>query len=326
MNIRIKIQRSIDTAKADVDKMKCPPATKDVALNTKNRDMARKKQDYGPMNPLKPSMGYWKLAAEKWAGATPQEAMGQRCGNCVAFDVSKRMRKGCLPIAIDQTDPMSMIDKQLQGKKGSDIPGFPDSGFVGFGYCWMHHFKCHSARSCNTWAGGGPIKSDSDSKEWQQKNMPGKKKVDEIAGKCQKGYKTPDDPKYKTKKMYGNTYRNCVKADERKDPKTGTGKKPKGSGRRLYTDENPKDTVSVKFSTVKDIRDTLSKESFKSKSHKRQSQIINLIHQRVRVAKERTKDPTKKKNLMAAFKYITKRKEASKEKTKRMNKNRGKNE
>ena len=24
------------------------------------------------------------------------------------------------------------------------------------------------------------------------------------------------------------------------DPKKGTGKKPKGSGRRLYTDENPK--------------------------------------------------------------------------------------
>ena len=30
------------------------------------------------------------------------------------------------------------------------------------------------------------------------------------------------------------------------DPKKGTGKKPKGSGRRLYTDENPKDTVSIK--------------------------------------------------------------------------------
>ena len=33
------------------------------------------------------------------------------------------------------------------------------------------------------------------------------------------------------------------------DPKKGTGKKPKGSGRRLYTDENPKDTVSIKFAT-----------------------------------------------------------------------------
>ena len=29
------------------------------------------------------------------------------------------------------------------------------------------------------------------------------------------------------------------------DPKVGTGKKPKGSGRRLYTDENPKDTVGI---------------------------------------------------------------------------------
>ena len=28
---------------------------------------------------------------------------------------------------------------------------------------------------------------------------------------------------------------------KRADPKVGTGKKPKGSGRRLYTDENPKD-------------------------------------------------------------------------------------
>ena len=30
---------------------------------------------------------------------------------------------------------------------------------------------------------------------------------------------------------------------KRKDPKKGTGKKPKGTGRRLYTDENPKDTI-----------------------------------------------------------------------------------
>ena len=33
------------------------------------------------------------------------------------------------------------------------------------------------------------------------------------------------------------------------DPKVGTGKKPKGSGRRLYTDENPRDTVGIKFAT-----------------------------------------------------------------------------
>jgi hypothetical protein len=99
------------------------------------------------------------------------------------------------------------------------------------------------------------------------------------------------------------------------DPKVGTGKKPKGSGRRLYTDENPSDTVSVKFRTKQDIVDTLNKESFKSKSHARQSQIINLIHQRLRVALERAKDPEVKKRLRTAFEYIEQRKEQSKRKT-----------
>ena len=104
------------------------------------------------------------------------------------------------------------------------------------------------------------------------------------------------------------------------DPKKGTGKKPKGSGRRLYTDENPKDTVSVKFRTATDIRNTLSKKSFKSKSHARQSQIINLIHQRVRAAYKNAKDPKVKARLKKAYDYAKKRKEASKRKTKRMNK------
>ena len=104
------------------------------------------------------------------------------------------------------------------------------------------------------------------------------------------------------------------------DPKKGTGKKPKGSGRRLYTDENPKDTIKVKFSTRQDIVDTLNKKSFKSKSHKRQSQVINLIHQRVRAALNRAKDPDVKKRLRTAFDYIKKRKEASKKKTQRMKK------
>ena len=104
------------------------------------------------------------------------------------------------------------------------------------------------------------------------------------------------------------------------DPKKGTGKKPKGSGRRLYTDEDPTDTVSVKFRTAADIRKTLSKKSFKSKSHKRQSQIINLIHQRVRAAYQNAKDPKTKARLKIAFDYAKERKEASKKKTQRMRK------
>jgi len=105
-----------------------------------------------------------------------------------------------------------------------------------------------------------------------------------------------------------------------RDPVKGTGKKPKGSGRRLYTDENPRDTVHVKFSNVSAIKKTLSQKSFKSKSHQRQSQVINLIEQRVRVAKQRTKDPSKKKNLTAAHKFILQKKEASKRKTILLNK------
>ena len=128
--------------------------------------------------------------------------------------------------------------------------------------------------------------------------------------------------RYKASDTFTNDRKKAKKLGylQEKDPKIGTGKKPKGSGRRLYTDENPKDTVSIKFSTRQDIVDTLSKKSFKAKSHARQSQIINLIHQRVRAAYGRAKDPAVKKRLKTALDYITKRKEASKEKTKRMRK------
>jgi hypothetical protein len=105
---------------------------------------------------------------------------------------------------------------------------------------------------------------------------------------------------------------------ESNDPKVGTGKKPKNSSRRLYTDENPKDTVPVKFRTKEDIVDTLNSTAFKSKSHKRQSQIINLIEQRLRVALSRVKDEETKKRLKRAHNYIKVKCEKSKEKTKRL--------
>ena len=111
-------------------------------------------------------------------------------------------------------------------------------------------------------------------------------------------------------------WKNILKAE----PAKGTGKKPKGSSRRLYTDENPKDTVPVKFRTAEDVRNTFASAAFKSKSHKRQSQIINLVEQRARVAARRAKDPEAKKRLRAAHKVALARKESSKRKTERMNK------
>jgi hypothetical protein len=157
-------------------------------------------------------------------------------------------------------------------------------------------------------------------KNQRTKSKKGEKKNEEmeLEERCQKGYKT--HPKRKTKVMFGKTYRNCVKAEEGKDPKKGTGKKPKGSGRRLYTDENPKDTVRVEFKSVAAIKRTLAKKSFKNKSHKRQSQIINLIHQRARAAYKNAKDPKVKSRLKKAFEYAEQRKEASKQKTKAKNK------
>ena len=133
-------------------------------------------------------------------------------------------------------------------------------------------------------------------------------------------------------KSTDNTRKSTPKATEpltplnEGDPKKGTGKKPKGSGRRLYTDEDPKDTVGIKFSTRQDIVDTLNKKSFKAKSHARQSQIINLIHQRVRAAYGRAKDPAVKKRLKTGLDYITGKKEASKKKTERLKKQKSKNE
>ena len=67
---------------------------------------------------------------------------------------------------------------------------------------------------------------------------------------------------------------------KRKDPKVGTGKKPKGSDRRLYTDENPKDTVSIKYASIQDARDTVAKVKKIRKPFARQIQILTVGEQR----------------------------------------------
>lgn len=120
----------------------CPRAAKDLKLNTKNRNRAIKAEHihYGPLNLS--DKGYWKHIAEHW-DTTAAVAKKSKCGNCAAFDISPRMEK-CMP-------------GKLEDKDGR------------LGYCWMHDFKCHSARTCYTWAAGGPIKKDSTSLSWQNK-------------------------------------------------------------------------------------------------------------------------------------------------------------
>lgn len=123
----------------------CPKATQDLKLNTDNRNATIEEYHYGPLNPNEPNEEFWQKIADKWDG-TPEEAKKSLCGNCVAFDTSPRMKK-C----------MTVVDEQIKG------PGE-------FGYCWMHHFKCHSRRTCTTWAAGGPITDNETSFKWHKKN------------------------------------------------------------------------------------------------------------------------------------------------------------
>ena len=120
----------------------CPRATQDLKLNTKNRNRAIKAEhiEYGPLNLS--DEGYWEHIAEHWKTSV-DVAKKSTCGNCAAFDISPRMEK-CMP-------------GELEDSEGR------------LGYCWMHDFKCHSARTCYTWAAGGPITKDSTSTSWQSK-------------------------------------------------------------------------------------------------------------------------------------------------------------
>jgi hypothetical protein len=125
-----------------VKEFSCPSPAKDLELNTKNRNSAiqAKHIQYGPIN-LKDET-YWTKLANFWKTES-DVAKESRCSNCAAFDISPRMEV-CMPGSIQE-------DGRL-------------------GYCWMHSFKCHSARTCYTWAAGGPISEDNVSHDWQERN------------------------------------------------------------------------------------------------------------------------------------------------------------
>ena len=128
--------------KMSEDKHACPKSVGNVDLNTKNRDLTTKKHGYGPLNVDEPG-DFWEKIAKQWDTSTKAAKMSL-CANCIAFDISPRM-KDCMP------DVASDGEGEL-------------------GYCWMHDFKCHSRRTCNTWAKGGAITTDKISYEWQDRS------------------------------------------------------------------------------------------------------------------------------------------------------------
>jgi hypothetical protein len=137
-------------------KFVCPEPTKSVLLNTANRDRARTFDtiSYGPLNINEPG-DYWDKIAEKWDTSVKAAKMSL-CGNCVAFDVSPQMEQ-CMPGEVEEDENGGRL-----------------------GYCWMHHFKCHNMRTCNTWATGGPISTNEVSLGFFERNKEGALKKEPI--------------------------------------------------------------------------------------------------------------------------------------------------
>jgi hypothetical protein len=130
------------TLKNSYEIFSCPLPTKDLALNTNNRNDAIEADHikYGPLN--LDDEEYWEDLAEHWK-TDVSVAKKSLCGNCAAFDISPQMKE-CMPGSVQKDGVL--------------------------GYCWMHKFKCHSARTCYTWAAGGPIEENDVSTEWAEKN------------------------------------------------------------------------------------------------------------------------------------------------------------
>ena len=124
--------------------LKCPPATQDISLNLKNRKKAIDEYGYGPLNPDQPNERFWQKKADEWNLDDVEEAKSSRCGNCAAFDITKKTLD-CIAsgIGTDQgsEDPYQVI-------KAGDL-----------GYCRFLKFKCAAKRTCDAWVVGGPIKS-----------------------------------------------------------------------------------------------------------------------------------------------------------------------
>lgn len=135
------IRESLRTIYEASKKFVCPRATKNLRYNTRKRNKAIKAKHikYGPLNLS--DEDYWNALAKHW-NTDVDVAKKSLCGNCAAFDISPQMLE-CMPGEVD--------------KEGR------------LGYCWMHDFKCHSARTCYTWAAGGPIDDNETSDSWNKK-------------------------------------------------------------------------------------------------------------------------------------------------------------
>jgi hypothetical protein len=115
----------------------CPPATKDIELNLKNRQECIDVANYGPENPNEPNEDYWIAKAEMFESDV-EAAKKALCGNCVFFIQTPQM-----------------LDCIAQGIGGEDAYDSIEAGDLG--YCEAFDFKCAAQRTCDAWVVGGPI-------------------------------------------------------------------------------------------------------------------------------------------------------------------------
>jgi hypothetical protein len=121
---------------------KCPPATQDIDLNLENRQEAIESKGYGPLNPNQPNTKFWKQKAEMWKLDSINEAKESICGNCAAFDITRKT--------------LNCIAKGIGSDEGSEDPhDVIDAGQLG--YCRFLKFKCAAKRTCDAWVVGGPL-------------------------------------------------------------------------------------------------------------------------------------------------------------------------
>ena len=80
-----------------------------------------------------------------WKLDSVEEAKTSRCGNCAAFDITKKT--------------LDCIAKGISNDEGSEDP-FDVIKAGDLGYCRFLKFKCAAARTCDAWVVGGPITDD----------------------------------------------------------------------------------------------------------------------------------------------------------------------
>jgi hypothetical protein len=190
-------------------------AIKDIALNTKNRNLTIKEYSYGPMDPNdeKNNVSFWKDKADMW-NTTVEAAKEARCGNCAVFNQSPKVLK--------------MIEDAI-GPNGEKVQKEANLGF-----CELFEFKCAAARTCDAWIMNGPLKEEvnEDLRKWFKDKWVRIDTKGNIIGDCARepGEGKPKClPVAKARAMDKDDRASAVRRKRREDPiadRPGKGERP----------------------------------------------------------------------------------------------------